>query len=325
MKGMQLRYLSDEMVRELLSVQEAMVIIEDAYRYYGTGDAFLSKPSSLDLRTINTGTSFKVKGAHVASSHIAGFRLVGIGSSYPISFCYLCDPETSLPVAIVNESWQYVIRSGLTAAVTAKYLANQESRILGLLGCGRIAPFTLMGLKKYFPLSQVRVNSQRKESRQRFAEEMEKALELEIIPADSPQEAVMDADIVVTLTNANQPLICSKWLKDGVFVCSLGDGQELHHDVLDWADKLIVDDFDFCLILGDVSAWVKKGLKKEEEIRRKVWADIGEVVAGKKSGRESESENILGIMQGIASCDVALSKFVLDKAIQKGAGTIWNL
>jgi ornithine cyclodeaminase len=325
MKGIRIRYISNDIVREVLSIEEALTIIEEVYRDHGEGKASLSNPSSLDLETAGTGTFFKIKGAYISSLYVAGFRLLGMGTSSPLGLCYLCDPNTSLPMAIIDESWQYLVRSGLTAAVVAKYLARPDSKILGLLGCGKIAPYTLFGLKKFFTLHQVRVNSQRRESRVKFSKEMEKTLGIEVIPVDSPQEAVTDADIVVTLTNADRPLVLSNWLRRGAFVCSLGEGQELHPNVLDWADKFVVDDFNFCLVLGDIAAWVKRGLKKEEEVRRRVWSEIGEIVAGKKAGRETKDESILGIIQGMASCDIAIAKYVLDKAIQRGEGIHWDL
>ena len=325
MKEIKIWYISDEVVRELLSIEEAMTIIENVYREHGEGKAFLSDPSSMGLKSHGTGASFKIKGAYVSSLHVAGIRLLGMGDSSLLSLCYLCDPVTSLPVAITDESWQYVVRTGLTAGIAAKYLARPDSQTLGILGCGKIAPYVLIGLKKLFPLRQVRVNSQREESRIRFSKEMEKKVGVEVIPVASPKEAVENADIVVTVTTADEPLVLSEWLRNGTFVCSLGRAQELHPNVLDWADKFVVDEFSFCMVSGDISAWVKKGLRKEEEVRNRLWAEIGEIVAGKKAGRKAKNENILGVIQGMVSCDIALAKHVLNKALQKGMGIPWVL
>jgi alanine dehydrogenase len=325
MNEIAVRYLSDELLRELLSVEEALKIIEGVYEDHGTGKAVLSTPSALDLKTSNTGALFKIKGAYVASSQTAGFRLIGLTNAYILGLCYLCDPETSLPVGVVNESWLYLLRSGLSAAVAAKHLANPGSDTLGLLGCGKMAPFALEGVKRFFPLQQVRVHSRSSPSRIKFAREMEKEVGVEIIPVDSARRAVTEADIVITLTGADEPLVRPEWLAAGSFICSMGDRQELDPGVLDWADKFVVDDFSFCLVLGDVAAWIRKGLKKEEEVRERVWADIGEVVARKKTGRETRDEKILGIMQGMASCDIALAKYVFDKAVKRQNGTVWNL
>ena len=312
------------MVRELLSVPEALKIVEDVYRDHGRGKAILSSPSSLGLKALDAGASFKIKGAYVETSEAAGFRLLGTGTSHR-GFCYLCDPKTSVPIGMVDESWQYLLRTGVTAAISAKYLARPDSKILGLLGCGGIASPALMGLIELFPLDRVQVTSRREESRNRFAKEMEQTLGLSVIPVDSPRDAVENADIIVTITDADESLVRSDWLKQGTFVCSMGSGQELDPHLLDWAEKFIVDDFEFCLILGDVSAWVRKGLRNVEEIRTRLWAEIGDVIAGNKHGRTSEKENILAIIQGMASCDIALAKHVLDKASERGVGHILNL
>jgi len=324
MSQIKMRYLTNEMVRELLSVPEALKIIEEVYRDHGKGKAILSSPSSLGLKALSAGASFKIKGAYVETPGAAGFRLLGTGTSHR-GFCYLCDPKTSVPIGMVDESWQYLLRTGITAAISAKYLARPDSRILGLLGCGGIATPAMMGLKEIFPLRLVQVASRRKDSRERFAREMEETLGLNVIPVNSPREAVENSDIIVTITDADESLVSPDWLKQGAFVCSMGSGQELDPCLLDWADKFVVDDFEFCLVLGDVSAWVRKGLRSVEEIRTRLWAGIGDVVAGNKPGRTSENENILSIIQGMASCDIALAKHVLDKAKQKGVGHFLNL
>ena len=72
-------------------------------------------------------------------------------------------------------------------------------------------------------------------------------------------------------------------------------------------------------------SWIEKGFKSEEEIRARVWSEIGAIVARKKAGREKETENILAVIQGMASCDIGLSKYVFDRAVEKGIGTVWEL
>jgi ornithine cyclodeaminase len=180
-----------------------------------------------------------------------------------------------------------------------------------------------MGLRHYFLIHQVRVHSKRRESRDRFSKEMKETLGLDVVAVDSPQKAVTDAEIVVTLTNADEPLIKPEWINSGTLVCSLGEAQELDDRFLEWADKMVVDDFDFCTVIGDIAAWIRKGLRTKDEIRKKVWAEIGEIAAGKKQGRANEAEKILAVIQGMASSDIALSKYVFDKALRAGIATEW--
>jgi alanine dehydrogenase len=325
MKGLKIPFISETRVRELLSIDEALAVIEGVYRDHGIGEAFLSEPASLDLRNPDQGSFFKMKGACLQSHQIVGFRLFGKGRSASLGLCYLYDPVTAMPKAVIDESWLYLVRSGLTAAVAARYLARLDSRKVGLLGCGKIVPYVLMGLRNYFPLDKIWVNSKRKESRVAFSGRMEKEIRIEVIPVDSPREAVAEAGIVITSTNADEPILRPEWVQTGAFVCALGESEEIHHTFLDWASKLVVDDFSYCMVLGNISAWVKKRLREEAEIRAQVWAEIGEVVAGKKAGRETEGENILAVIQGMASCDIGLANYVLEKAIQKGVDTCWEL
>jgi alanine dehydrogenase len=318
-----LYYISNETVQKLLTISEALTVIDEVYRDHGEGSTFLSAPSSLGLNTPEPKVKFKIKGAYVASQRVAGFRLIGFSQEPPRGVCYLCDPETSLPFALVDERWQYLVRSGLTAVVTARHLARRDSNVLAMLGCGGIAPFALTGFRDCFPLQQVSVHSKRRESRARFAREMKEKLGLNVRAVDTPQEAVANADIIVTLTNADEPLIRPEWVKSGAFVCSLGEAQELDDRFLDWADRLIIDDFDFCTVLGDIAAWIRKGLRGKDEILKKVSAGIGEIAAGKKPGRTNPSENIVAIIQGMASSDIALANYVFKKALQEGMAAEW--
>ena len=325
MKGVSVRYISEDAVRELLSIEEALTLIDRIYRDHGDGRAFLSHPSALQLKAAGTPSFFRVKGAYVASLGAAGFRLQGLGASSPKGLCYLCDPQTSLPFAIVDETWQYAMRSGLTAAVAARYLARSNSERVAIFGAGALAPYALIGLKRFFPLRTVRVYSKRKESRVRFSKEMERTLAIEVIAADSPKEATAASDIIVTVTTADEPLVRAEDLRSGALVCAMGRAQEVDSNGLDWAVKFVVDDLNFCLVSGNVWAWIKKGFKSEEEIRSRIWSEIGDIVARKKPGREKGTENILAVIQGMASCDIGLSKYVFDKAVEKGIGTLWEL
>ena len=119
-----LHYVSNDTVQKLLTISEVLAVIEQVYADRGKGTASLSVPSSLGLSIPGGKAGFKIKGAYVASQKVAGFRLIGFSQGVPRGFCYLCDPDTSHPIGIVDERWQYLARSGLTAAVTARFLAR---------------------------------------------------------------------------------------------------------------------------------------------------------------------------------------------------------
>ncbi len=315
-------YITSDLVRKFLSIQDVIKTVEEVYKAHGRGEAWLSDPPGLSLRRKEGQlASLKVKGASIPSKRVAGFRLLGftpnkngIGETMTYGYSYLIDPDTATPIALINESYQYILRTGATAAVNLFYLGKKDSKTVGIIGAGRIGKTTLEALSRLFPsINQVKVNDIYKKYSESFAEEMENRLKISVKVVESPELAVRETDLVITATSADTALVQSGWLAKGSTICSLGGSQELDPGVLDEIDKLVVDDFKFCTMLGDIYAWISKGYLKESEIRRKVYGTICEIVAGNKVGRETDREKILVIPQGMASSDLAIARLVYDR------------
>ena len=109
-------------------------------------------------------------------------------------------------------------------------------------------------------------------------------------------------------------------LAPGSFLCSMGETEEVDIAVLDEIDRFVVDEFEYATLLGDISIWLQQGRIGREALRSRVQANIGEIVAGKKQGRISDSDRILAIIQGMAICDLALADEALRKAGALGLG-----
>ncbi len=313
-------YISDELVRRHLSVSEVTNIVRDVYRSHGEGEAWLSEPPALFLREgANQVSSYKIKGASVPSKGITGFRLIGntpkAGDKEPWTYryCYLTDPCTARPLAIIDEYYQSALRTGVTGAVALSLLGNKDSKILGIIGAGNIARHLLEALHDLFSLREIRVHSRSKASQESFVREMESLLGVRVVAVDSPELVVRGADLVITITDADVVLISPGWLSDGATLCSMGNNQELDSRIIYEVDKLIVDDLDFCRLAGDIHAWISRGYLKESEILERLHGTVSEVITGRKPGRENAHEKILVIVQGMASCDLALARFIYDK------------
>lgn len=314
-------YISDELVRKHLSIAEAIGIVMDVYRADGVGDARLSEPSAMFMRGRDEDVSnYKVKGAWIPSRKVAGFRIIGnaiseIGDEEPWTYryCYLVDPRTAIPLAIIDECYQSALRTGVTGAVALALLGKKDSSILGIIGAGTIAKYTVEALTHFFSLTEIRVSSKSKASQDNFAREIESALGLKAVPVGSPEVAVSGADLVVTITDADTALVSVGWLSSGATICSMGNNQELDPKILYEVDKFVVDDYGFCRDVGDIHAWITKGYLKESEILQRLHGTIGEVLTGRQLGRENQIEKVLAVVQGMASCDLALARFVYEK------------
>lgn len=317
-------YISDEWIRKNITVDEAMTVVENTFRADGLGEVTLSDPPACTLDAQNDAfASYKIKGAIVPSCKVAGFRLISFGhlsgnanenKRVGGSYSYLADLETGVPVALVNEGWQYALRSGLMAPVALKYIGPKSPKTAAVIGAGRLSRAVMLGLTKTAPVSEIRVTAKDLEEATAYAAEVGPTAGAAVRPVATVKEAVEGADVVVTVSNADTIILKPEWLKKGATVCTLGGALELDPAMLQWADKFIVDDFEWCKMAGSIGGWLRKGLLNEEQIASHIYATIGQVVAGRKPGRENAEENILSITQGMASCDLSLARFLYDRA-----------
>jgi ornithine cyclodeaminase/alanine dehydrogenase-like protein (mu-crystallin family) len=165
-------------------------------------------------------------------------------------------------------------------------------------------------------LSRVKVYDIRKERALAFVDEVEKSINVEVVASDSVQEAVQGADVVVTTTTADEPLIKASWLEPGVFLAKIGSYQELELEVLLQVDKLVVDNWDYVSRRSkEITTLMQKGVLSKENTYL-----LPEIVAGKVKGRESDEERILLIHLGFAAKYGATGPYVYNRAIELGLG-----
>ncbi|MBI4182362.1 MAG: ornithine cyclodeaminase family protein [Proteobacteria bacterium] len=322
-----LRIVGEAEVRSLTTVADALAIVEETYREFGrTGSQGLSDPPSLFAGSKRPGhAAFKVKGATLAGVGVTGLRLIADappgegGRTY--DFCYVLDDRTGEPLGLVEETWLHALRTALTGVVAAKALARPDSRIAAVIGAGKIAAELFPALTQTFRLAEVRVAARRRESARAFALGHGAATGVPFRAAADAAEAIAGADIVITLTTADQPFVKPGMLKAGAFLCSMGEGEEVDHAVLDEVDRFVVDDFEYATRLGDIAAWIRKGRAPREALAARVDSEIGAICAGRAPGRQDPGERIYAVIQGMAICDLALANWVLGRARARGLGS----
>ncbi|MDR7481279.1 MAG: ornithine cyclodeaminase family protein [Armatimonadota bacterium] len=319
-------YLSAAETRQVLDAAQAMHLVEQALRWQADGQIVWSDPAVLNLQTRDPDSHYRLKGCYLRTVEAVGFRVTGFhvhptgaGSGAPDNtrFVILSDPRTGRPQAIIDEHWTYNVRTVAAAAVAARYLARRDSAVLGLVGSGQLATTGLVLLDSLFHFREVRVTSRRPESREGFAHRMRGQIGGELRPVDSPRDAVVGADLVVTCTSANTRLVEADWLERGVFVCALGRG-ELADAVYETADKIVMDSWQASQEAADVRGLVARGVLSRERLH----AELGEIVAGLRPGREAPEERIVARIEGLASQDVAIAHWVVAEARCRHLGTI---
>ena len=308
---------------------EVIAAVEDVVRAQGNGEVVLEPRVHLEPGGEFRG-HWNVLRAFVAPLGTAGVKVVGdFVDNYrrdlpsELGLLTLYDPETGAPTAIVDAADLTDRRTGALTAVGAKYLAREDSRVLGHVGARGTAFWNVVLLDSLFGFEEIRVTSRRAESREAFARSLEQQLGKPIRVCASVQETVDGADIVVEATRlaTPEPILRTAWLGEGVFVVPYGTMSAVELDLLDVMSKVVVDDWGQCKPGGRFGALrehVDRGILTEETLH----GELGDVVVGRKPGRERGDERILFWHRGLATCDVALGALLVRRAVEEDVGTV---
>jgi len=320
--------LTDDEVKGLLSMKEVMEAVELAFREKGVGRAQM--PAKIYLFYKKYNGDLRTMPSYLEELDISAVKIVNVHPDNRTKYnlptimavIVLIDPKSGAPTAIMSGTTITDMRTGAAGGIAAKYLANKGSKIVGLVGAGAQARTQLMALLQvYGKFEEVRIWSRSRETKQRFVAEADPAYRhlCKIIPVETVKEAVKGADIVVTTTPSRQPLVMNAMLSSGVhFNCIGADapGKEELDPVILKRAKIVVDDWEQASHSGEINVPLSQGIIKRES----VWAEIGEIVAGLKPGRERRDEITIFTSTGLAVQDAVTAKIAYDKAIKKGIG-----
>jgi alanine dehydrogenase len=315
-----MRILSEADTRELLTVAASNDAIESSFAEYGRAGEVLANPSAAVMFVPHDPPSIFIdKMGMLPESNIAGIRF---GMQFGCYYCILSDTRTGKAFGMVDVTWLYRRRVGSTGAVTAKYLARKDSKRIALIGAGQLNEEIYLTMADVFPDAEFRIASRTLEGAQAFADKLSSNQRPPLTAVDGTEACVKDADIVCTITLAQEPMIKPGMLKKGALMLSMGGVPEVAFECLDEFGYIVVDDLDYALLRGDLATWVNDGRLTQDELLARIDGNIGEVVAGKKRARENDEEIILGVIQGMVHCDLAAAKFCLDEAEKRGMGTV---
>ena len=321
----EIRVLREADLKAVLDVETGLAIVERTFRDLGTRDIFrLSEPAALlGGSGIGTAARYKSKGATLISENVTGIRLIGdVARGHGFRSHHMLvvfDDSTGAPIGLLNETWLHRFRTALTGVVAARHLARPESRVLALIGAGSIAAELFPAITRVFDLDEIRVVARRLERAEAFCRR-HAAEPARFTAMRDPRDALDGADIAITLTLADAPVVRPGMLAPGAFLCSMGETEEVAFGVLDEADVFVVDDFEYATVLGDIAAWLRDGRADRAALEARVDGHIGEVVAGTRRFRRNDGQRIFAIVQGMAICDLALARHALVEAERRGLG-----
>lgn len=320
--------LTDDEVKKLFSMDEVMEAVEQAFREKGLGQ--VQMPAKIYIFYKKYNGDLRTMPSYLEKLDVSAVKIVNVHPDNRTKYnlptvmavIVLIDPKNGAPIAIMSGTTVTDMRTGASGGIAAKYLARKDSKVVGLVGAGMQAHTQLMALLEvYRKLDEVRVWSRSEETKQNFVTETRHAYGhlCKIIPVKTIKESVEEADIVVTTTPSRQPLVMNDMVSSGMhFNCIGADApgkEELDPAILKRA-KIVVDDWEQASHSGEINVPLSQG----SITKKNVWAEIGEIAAGLKSGRQRQDEITIFMSTGLAVQDAVTAKIAYDKAIKKKIG-----
>lgn len=315
----QILYLSQADVAKVnLDMATVINLLETAFREKGAGK--VEMPPKPGIHTMPDAFIHAMP-AYIPLLHSAGIKWV---SGYPenqkrnlpyiTGLLILNDVETGIPYSVMDCTWITAYRTGAASALAARYLARPESKTVGILACGVQGRTNLEALTVIFPVERVYAYDIRPDSQQRYVDEMSAKLKIEVISVKEPKQAVVESDLVVTsgpIFKHPTPTIQKDWLQPGAFGSAVDFDSYWSTDALFQMDRISTDDhaqFQYYKSVGYFQTTPPP------------YADLGEIVAGRKPGRQNPQERTLAINLGLAMDDMAVAPEIYRRAKKMGIG-----
>ncbi|MCT9124761.1 ornithine cyclodeaminase family protein [Cupriavidus gilardii] len=327
MSDIHLTYLNGKDIARLeMTDAEILAAVEQGLVAQGNGQTVIEPRMHLIPDPAFNG-HFNVLRGYVAPLGLAGVKIVGDfvdnykqGLPSEMALLNLFDPRSGMPVAVIDATFITDARTGALTALGARHLARRNSKVLGHIGARGTSYWNVRLLDSLFDFDEIRVHSRRPESRNAFAARLERDLGKPIVVTEDWESCVRGADIVVEASRLERPtpLLKTEWISRGAFVVPYGTMSAVELSLTDIMDKLVVDDWSQCKggMFGSLRAHVEAGKLSEQTLH----AELGEIVAGRKPGRQSDEETNLFWHRGLSLSDIALGHAIMQKAQRMGIG-----
>lgn len=315
-------------IAALLGIEECMAAVERVFKLQGEGQT--PPPGVLGVHAREGGFHIKAGWLELSRPYFAA----KVNANFPHNvkrhdlpliqgLLILCDAENGYPLALMDSTEITVQRTGAATAVAAKYLARPDAKTVTICGCGNQGRISLRALAQIFPLERVFAYDADTAQAARFAHELAGELRLQVEVVSDAGSAVGRSDICVTCTPSKQFFLRRADVAPGTFIAAVGadspDKQELEPSLL-VGNKIVVDILEQCATIGELHHALDAGVLT----KARVHAELGEVVAGRRAGRESAEEVCIFDSTGMALQDVVAAAVVYEKAVSLGSGRLLN-
>ena len=316
--------VDEKALRAAVSPADAIAAVRAAFRADGEGRTVV--PAVINLPIPGTSGEFHVKTAWVEGVPLIAVKVASgfydnpaLGLPTGSGLMALFDAGTGQPVALLfDNGFLTDIRTGAAGAVAADCLARRDITTVGVIGSGVQARHQVRCLKEVRPFRRIVAWSPDGIGLESYCAEMRAALGVTALVAAGPEEVCSEADVLITATPAREPIIRAEWLRPGLHVTALGSDtpgkQELQAACLRRADMVVVDRLGQCARFGELSHAIREGLFTESD----VWAELGEVVAGRKAGRTRDDQITICDLTGVGFQDTAIAALAWSRVQEKG-------
>lgn len=306
-------------VASLLTLDECIAAVEDAFRLRGAGGA---RPAGI------LGTPVAGGGFHVKTALLQDRFAAKVNANFPDNprrglpaiqgAVVLCDAAAGEVLALMDSIEITILRTGAATAVAARYLARKDSSVAAICGCGNQGRIQLRALARVLPLERAFAHDVDEKRARAFSREMSAELGIAVTVAAEPEEAVSRSDVCVTCTPARKPFLGRDAIRDGTFIAAVGadsaDKQELDPGILARA-TVVVDSLEQCAAIGELHHALAAQVLRLGDVH----AELSDVVAGRKPGRTGDREVVVFDSTGTALQDVAAAAAVYENARRAGA------
>jgi 2,3-diaminopropionate biosynthesis protein SbnB len=309
-----------------IDMKMAMQAVEESFVHHHRGKVILPFKTVLDMGERERGRCNAMP-AYIGGDYdvfgikwIAGFpqNPVRFGLPRGTGLLILNDAEKGIPLAVMDCTLLSAMRTGAVTGVGAKYLARPDAQSVAMIGAGVQARTQLEALLVALPgIKEVRAFDIRKETAEKYADEMRSKFGLDVRAAATAEEAVRDADIIVTVTVADEPIVKEAWMKPGSFFSAVGSYQEEEFEVVLNSDRIVVDSLEH--VLHRETPVIALMLQRNM-ITTDMVTDLGAIICEEAPKRENSQERIFFSPIGMSTEDICLTKKVYDLAREKGIG-----
>ena len=318
--------ISQNDLKSLLNMEDCIQAVEDGFIQLSLGNVIM--PPRTEGKVNDYKGLFLVMPAYIGKIDKIGLKMVTVYRENPskhnlptiMGTVLLADAKTGNLLAIMDGTYLTAIRTGAASGVATKHLARKDAKSVGIFGCGIQAKTQLIAICTVRNIQNAMVYDVLADQSKKYAIEMSKSLGINVQTVDSPIDAVKGSDVISTATTSTQPIFQGKWLEEGTHVNGVGSHSTTTRELDTFAinrSKVVVDSLDACLReAGDIVIPILE--KSIEESH--VYAEIGEIVSGKKIGRSNDNEITLFKSVGLAVQDISTANVVYELAKKNGVG-----